>query len=89
MERRFGSPLQRNFTYTNQARHTRGRSYSSSPIRRKRGTRSNLAKCDYLLLRAPNKLKKTIARLRSFYSTVLKTQEQKLTKTKHLLIQKE
>jgi hypothetical protein len=73
----------------NQARQTRGRSYSSSPISRKRGTRSNVAKYDCLLLRAPNKLKKTIARLRSFYSTALKIWGQKSTKTKQLLMQKD
>jgi hypothetical protein len=73
----------------NQTRQTRGRSYSSSPIIRKRGTRSNVAKYDCLLLRAPNKLKKTTARLRSFYSTALRIWGQKSTKTKQLLMQKD
>jgi len=66
----------------NQARQTRRRSYSSSPISRKRGTRRNVAKYDYLLLRAPNRLKKTTARLRSFYSTAFKIWRQKINENK-------
>ena len=73
----------------NEVRQTRGRSYSSSPISRRRGTRSNVAKYDCLLLRAPNELKKTIVRLRSFYSTALKIWGEKSTKTKQLLMQKD
>ena len=37
--------MARHFTNKNQARQTRRRSYCSSPISRKRGTRSNVAKC--------------------------------------------